>query len=161
MTEFFTVQQLLTLLVRLVSVTVGSVGFAMMFRTPPRKLPAATLGGMLTYIAYEITIISGGGIMAASFFAAVVMALFSEIFARLMRTPAILFLLSCLITIVPGNALYNAMHSLLVYDRDTLLANAVTVFETVLGISVGLGVASIAIGIVLQVISGAKKRHRS
>lgn len=154
-----TQEQLLTLLVRLVSVTVGSVGFAMMFRTPPKKLPAATLGCMLTYIAYEMTLLLGGGIMSASFFAAAVMALFSEVFARIMRTPTILFLLSCLITIVPGNALYNAMQSLLVYDRETLISNAVTVFETVLGISVGLGVASIAIGIVLQVIKAVKAHN--
>lgn len=148
------------ILVRLIASGVGALGFAMMFRTPPKKIPVATLGGMLTYAMYAFVIVCGGEVLIASFCSALVMALFSEISARIMRAPAILFLFSCLIPIVPGNALYNTMYNLLSYDSEKLLYNAKIAFDTVLGIAVGLGVASIIIGVVLQIVKAVKENSK-
>ena len=150
--------ELLTILVRLITAGTGTLGFAMVYRTSPKKLPVAILGGMLTYAMYELIHLLGGGIMAAAFCSALVMAIFSEVFARIMKAPAILFLFACLIPIVPGNALYNTVYNLLSYNEEKLLANAKITMETVLGIAVGLGVASIIIGIVLQILKVIKTK---
>lgn len=146
------------ILIQLITAGSGTLGFAMVYKTSPKKLPVAILGGMLTYAMYELVCLLGGGIMAAAFCSALVMAIFSEVFARIMKAPAILFLFACLIPIVPGNALYNTMYNLLSYNEEKLLHNAKITLETVLGIAVGLGVASIIIGVVLQVTKALKSK---
>ncbi len=145
------------ILIRLVTAAVGTLGFGMMFKIRPKKLPVAMLCGILTYAVYEFAILCESKIIIAAFFSALAVALFSEVSARIMRAPAILFLFSGLIPIVPGNALYNAMYSLLSYDFEKLLYNAKAVFETILGIAVGLGVASIIIGVILQIMKTSGK----
>lgn len=146
------------ILVQLITAGLGTLGFAIIYKTSPKKLHIAMLGGMLTYAMYETVYILSGGILAASFCSALVMAIFSEVFARIMKAPAILFLFACLIPIVPGNALYNTMYSLLSYNEVSLLENARITLETVLGIAVGLGVASIIIGVFFEVIKLVRRK---
>ncbi len=150
--------EIIAIIAQIITAGTGTLGFAIVYRTSPKKLPVAMLGGILTYLMYEAVYLLGGGIMAAAFCSALVMAIFSEVFARLMKAPAILFLFACLIPIVPGNALYNTMYNLLSYNKEKLLANAKITMETVLGIAVGLGVASIIIGIVMQLIKVIKTK---
>ncbi len=151
-------EEIIRIIIQLITAGTGTLGFAMLYKTSPKKLPVAMLGGILTFAMYELVYLLGGGIMAASFCSALVMAIFSEIFARIMKAPTILFLFACLIPIVPGNALYNTMYSLLSYNEEKLLANAKITLETVLGIAVGLSVASIIIGVVLQIVKVISKR---
>lgn len=144
--------ELLGIVVRLISATVGTLGFALIFKVLPSRLPYAMLGGFVTGLVYELTLVITPEIAVASFAAALVMALYSEIMARVIHAPTILFLLTGAVPIVPGNGLYQSIRSLLTNDMEKFSVNISSTLETLLGITVGLGVASIAVGIVFQLI---------
>ncbi len=97
------------ILIQLLSAFAGSFGFALLFGLRRRYLLPAALGGMLTwglYLLLEALLASGFlCCLAASAFAVV----YAEVLARLMRTPATLFVIPAVIPLVPGSSLYYAM----------------------------------------------------
>ncbi len=153
-----TEQELMPIIIRLITGTVGTAGFSIIFKMKPSRLAVACVGGLLTCAAYELAYLLTPTVIIASFLSAVFMALFSEIAARVLKAPAVIFIFPCLIPIVPGRALYYSIYHLLMSHPTEAANSAKVALLTVLGIAVGLGVASIFIGIVLQIIKALKKR---
>ena len=155
-----TAAKLTEIAVRLLTATLGTLGFALMFRVSAKRLPFAVLGGFITWLVYEAVAIFTPRIVAASFISALVMALYSETMARIFGAPTILFLLTGAVPIVPGNGLYQSIRSLMLGDMANFAVTARATLETLIGITVGLGVASILVGIVLQLIKHSKKASK-
>ncbi len=153
-----TEQELMPIIVRLITAVIGTVSFSIIFKMNPKRLFIAAVGGFLTCAGYEIAYLLTPTVIIASFASAVVMALFSEIAARVLKAPAIIFIFPCLIPIVPGRALYYSVYHLLMSNPTEAATSAKAAILTVLGIAVGLGVASIFIGIALQIIKAIKNR---
>jgi len=151
-----TLTQLTEIGIRVVTATLGTLGFALIFRVNAKRLPFAMLGGMITWIVYEAVALYFPQVMVASFVSALVMALYSEIMARVLRAPTILFLLTGAVPIVPGNGLYQSIRSLMTGDMARFSTNARSTLETLLGITVGLGVASILVGVALQIMKNSR-----
>lgn len=145
--------------VRLVMAVLGTVGFAMLFKVSFKRMPWAALGGLITYAVYELIIQLGGAPMIAAFIAATVMTLYSELFARILRAPAITFLFACAIPIVPGSGLYYTVYNLLFYNAENLFSYGKTTFGIVLGMAVGMSVGSAIVGVILHISSKIKKRR--
>ena len=142
----------------LISSIAGTVGFALIFKLAPSRLPVAALGGLFTYIAYELSVYLGANVLLASFIAALFMAIFSEVSARVFRAPTVLFLFPCAIPIVPGSALYYSMFHLLSMNFEGSLNSLKVTGQTVLGIALGLSLASIAVGMTLHALEALKKK---
>lgn len=153
-----TEQELMPIIIRLITGTIGTAGFSIIFKMKPSRLTVACIGGLLTCAAYEIAYILAPTVIIASFVSAVFMALFSEIAARAFKAPAVIFIFPCLIPIVPGKALYYSVYYLLMSNPTEAASSAKVALLTVLGIAVGLSVASIFIGIALQIIKAIKKK---
>jgi uncharacterized membrane protein YjjB (DUF3815 family) len=74
--------------------------------------------------------------------------------ARILRAPALVFLLPSAIPIVPGGALYYTIYNLLNYNEGAFLENAKSTLSVALGIAIGMSVSSIVIGVILQLRRG-------
>lgn len=136
-----------------VSAIIGTLGFSMIFKISLKKLPIAALGGLLTYIFYAFTIyLIPGNELFANFIASLFMALFSEICARALHAPAVIFLFPCAIPIVPGSALYRSMYGLLTGDIDAFIKNISITGQIILGIALGLSVATVIWGVISLII---------
>ena len=153
-----TQSELIGIIVRLITATVGTLGFALIFKVLPRRLPFAMLGGFVTGLVYELVYVFYPRIAVAAFVSALVMALYSEAMARMIHAPTILFLLTGAVPIVPGNGLYQSIRGLLTDDMVTFEIYVKSTLETLIGITVGLGVASIVVGIALQVIKSVRAK---
>ena len=101
-----------TELIQLLTAFTGSMGFAILFQIGRKSLLPASAGGALAWLVYLLVMHAGRGYMAASFFGAVFCGLWSELWARRRRQPATVFLISAVIPLIPGNALYQTMNSL-------------------------------------------------
>ena len=154
-----TMADLAAIAVRLVTATVGTLGFALIFKVPPKRLPYAMLGGFITWLLYETMMLFTADVVVASFVSALVMALYSEIMARTMRAPTILFLLTGAVPIVPGNGLYQSIRSIMLGNLTDFGNNAKGTLATLLGITLGLGVASITVGIIRQIKNTFKQKQ--
>ena len=146
-----TKEVLLAILPRLITALTGTLGFALVFRVGRRNLPWAAFGGLLTYIVYEFTILFGGNELVAAFAASLFMSLYSEAMARILHAPTVIFLFPCAIPIVPGGALYYTMYNLLFYNEEKFFTNAESTLTVALGIAVGMSVASIVVGSLLEI----------
>jgi len=104
------------ILIRCVSALIGTVGFALIFSIGTKRLVWASLGGLLTWVMYELAILFGGGPLIAAFASSLFMSLYSEAMARIVRAPTVVFLFPSAIPIVPGGSLYYSMYNLISYD---------------------------------------------
>ena len=139
----------------LVSAFLGSLGFALIFRVRARYVFIGALGGMIAYAVYLLCEFGGMDLFASNFLAAIASALFSEVSARLLKAPTVVFYVPCIIPLVPGGMLYYAMSYLLRTDYATALSYLVQSAATAFGIAGGLIVVSVVFGIAVQ----WKKRH--
>lgn len=118
----------------------ATVGFSIFFNSPIKSLvPAGTIGG-IGWTVYIILFNFSGNAILANFLAAALISLLSEILARKMKYPAIIFVIPGILPLIPGLGLYNTMLSL-VEGRYT---DAISIGTNALFVS-----ASIAMGVLL------------
>jgi uncharacterized membrane protein YjjB (DUF3815 family) len=99
----------MTQVTQVLTAFIGSLGFSMLFNIRGRKLWLAACGGMLSWLTYLSVGSLLGNEMTQYFVAAIVVTVYSEICARLAKTPATTFLTAAIIPLVPGRALYYTM----------------------------------------------------
>ena len=123
----------------LLTALLGSAGFALIFNVRKQLLPLAALGGALCWGTYLLAGCATESVFLQSFTASAVTAVWSEVLARVKKTP----LRSStsiigLIPLVPGGTLYYAMSALVRQDwgQAQLYGYRVSVF--VLGIAAGV-----------------------
>ena len=96
--------------VECVAGAIGCIGFSLLFNVHGKGIVFCMLGGVVCWSAYCLTEMLGGDEMMASFIAAFVTAIFSEVMARVRKCPAIGYLVLGLIPLIPGSSLYYTMN---------------------------------------------------
>ena len=143
----------------LVTSLIGSFGFALIFRLRTRYLIPASFGGLVAFAVYFVCDTFGMGLFIANLLAALVGSLYSELLARVMRTPTVEFMIPCLIPLVPGGMLYYAMSSLLASDYDAGFTNLKNALMTALGIAAGVIAVSLIFALWTGIVKNIKKRR--
>ena len=88
---------------------ISSIGFAIFLSAPKSTLPACGLTGGVGWAVYYYLMTLSNNDLVANFFAAIIVSLLSEIFARKLKQPAIVFVIPGIILLVPGIGMYNTM----------------------------------------------------
>lgn len=112
---------MITALVQLLTAFISSFGFSMLFGMRRRYLVFGGLGGLLTWGVYLLARWGlsftpfNGNEMHIEFFACLLAAAFAiiyaELLARMLKTPATLFVVPAILPLVPGGSLYYTMSS--------------------------------------------------
>lgn len=131
---------LYTLLTNFIFSALATAGFSIFFNSPKRSLiPVGIIGGIGWTIYMLLFNLSGNAILA-NFFAASFVSIISEILARKMKFPAIIFVVPGILPLIPGLNLYRAMLSLV----EGSYTDAISI-----GTNAGFVSAAIAMGILL------------
>ena len=117
---------------------VASLGFALFFDVRPRHVPAATLGGFLTWSAFDVLAACLGGIFVPCLVASTFAAVYSEALARMLRVPNAVFFIVSVIPLVPGRGLYYTMFNAVAGDGGACASFAVMTLLYAGGIAVGI-----------------------
>ena len=133
----------------LVTAALGTLGFSILFYVHPRRLTLATLGGVLTSAMYLLAVHFLGGELLPNLLGALVGAGFSEICARLTKVPVPIYMVPCVIPLVPGSALYATMFHFVSGNYAAAGSAALTTLVVALGISGGVVIASV-LGLILR-----------
>lgn len=88
----------------------GCMGFVIQFNIHGKGSPLCALGGALTWAVYLIALEITGRELAAYFWAALSSSLYSEIMARIRKSPAISYLVISIFPIIPGAGAYYTMN---------------------------------------------------
>ncbi len=122
----------------LIAAFAGSLGFALLFHVRREKLLLASLGGLLAWAVYLLMGPTVESDVPRFFVAAVVMAIYAEIMARLMKCPATLFLVTGAIPLIPGGSLYATMRFFMAGDFAACSIQVLNTMLLAVAIAVGM-----------------------
>lgn len=122
----------------LLTALLGSAGFALLFHVRKQLLPLAALGGALCWGVYLLAGEATASLFLRAFAASSVTAVWSEVLARVQKTPAQQYLIIGLVPLVPGGTLYYAMRALVQQDWAQAQSCGYRVSASVLGIAAGV-----------------------
>lgn len=127
------------IIIQLVTAALGSVGFALLFQVKSKLLPAAAIGGALSWGIYLLMFHATGSIFFSSGIASAAGALLAEAAARIWKMPSTCFFMPIMMPLFPGGVLYYTMDALL-HDSTQAAAFGLRTAQWALGISAGIGV---------------------
>ena len=126
---------------------IGTLGFSLIFNVPLKRSFFAVLCGMFCWtfymIASQFSIPGVPTVLFASVIGGIACTAYSEVMARLNKTPTTIFLIAGLIPLVPGSALYYTMAYIVQQDRDMAISKGLDTLLTCIGIGIGVVIVSV------------------
>jgi uncharacterized membrane protein YjjB (DUF3815 family) len=86
----------------------SSLGFGVLFNIRDKNLIIASVGGALGWFTYLLSIKLQPSEIFSLFLASMVVSIYSEIMARVFKTPVTIFIICGIIPLVPGGLMYFA-----------------------------------------------------
>ncbi|MBQ9707880.1 MAG: threonine/serine exporter family protein [Firmicutes bacterium] len=127
----------------------GTAGFCLIFRVPLREIPICGVIGAMGWMLYNVVLIGGqDNKVFATFLAAALVGLLSEISARIFKEPTTLFTVPGVLPLVPGFHIFKAMEAVMNNNMDSSESWVTMTFKLAVAIALGL----LAIGAVFNVI---------
>ncbi|WP_411345623.1 threonine/serine exporter family protein [Paenibacillus sp. WLX1005] len=124
------------ILAQLATSFIASAGFGILFNAPRRSLLQCGISGMLGWMVY-ILLYEHIDPIAATLFATFIVGGISQIFARIYKTPVIIFSVAGVIPLVPGGLAYNSMRHFV--ENNYAEATALAAQAAMLSGSIALG----------------------
>ena len=121
----------------------------------------ASLGGAVTCAIYVLFDSLGASLFVSNFVASLCSVLYSSILARVLKTPATIFVSACVIPLAPGGSLFYTMSNLIMWDREAFLMHGTNTLLVALGIAGGVLVESAAAYLIGKAVAMKKKAKRT
>lgn len=126
------------MMMQLATAFLGSLGFALLFHVKRERLLAASLGGLLAWGVYLLMGQVTDQDVVRYFVAAVVLTVYAEVLARMVKCPATLFIVTASIPLIPGGSLYRTMEFFMENDLEAFSRQALTTVLLAVAIAVGM-----------------------
>ena len=139
------------MVVHLLTSFVATAAFAILFNAPKKSIVKCGLVGMVGWFVYISLVEYEFDAVVASFIAAFMIAVISQIFAKMYKTPIIIFSISGIIPLVPGGIAYDAMRHFVVNDYNVAIQLAAKAFMISGAIAVGLVISEVLNQIILKI----------
>lgn len=105
------------MLIQIIGAFLAIVAFSIIIETPKRFLPFCGLTGAAGWAVY-LACNDFLGPIWADFISALAISLASHLFARILKTPVTIFLISGILTLVPGAAMYRTGYELFMGNME-------------------------------------------
>ena len=129
-------------LIEILAALVGTLGYGALFNVRGRKLLFAGLGGMLCWILYLILNSFISNEIICYLIVSVTTSAYSEILARILKTPASTFYIATLMPLIPGSALYYSINAVVGGDLQGFIYHISRTVEFAAALSAGILVAN-------------------
>lgn len=116
----------------------GSVGFALMFQVRGKMLIFAFLGGLLSWGTYCVSGLFVGHEALQYLIATTVLTLYAEAFARILRCPSTILLVTGWIPLIPGGMLYYSISALVQDNMPLFVDRILHTFLLMIAMSAGM-----------------------
>ncbi len=144
--------------IKILMSAIGTAAFSLLYRVKAKHIPHAAVGGALTCAIYLLADRFGVALFLSNLIAALASVLYSNVMARLLKTPAIIFITGCILPLVPGSALFYTMNCLILQDMNGFWMYAESALTCALGIAAGISVESTIITLFGKLSSLTKKK---
>jgi uncharacterized membrane protein YjjB (DUF3815 family) len=89
---------------------IASFAFMIVFEVRGKALLIGSIGGAISQLSLELgQLVEYFHFLVPYFFAALILTLYSEVMARVIKKPATVFLIGALFPLVPGTGIYQSM----------------------------------------------------
>lgn len=142
---------------QLVTSFIAAAGFGVLFNAPKRSLIQCGFIGMLGWLLYVSLVSQAIDTVPATLAAAFLVAILSQVCAKIFKTPIIVFNVSGIIPLVPGGLAYDSMRSFVENDYNLAIQIAAKVFLISGAIAIGLVFSEV----INQIIKKVKWKRRT
>lgn len=125
-------------LIQIAAGLIGSLCFGILFNMRGKRLIAAAVGGLLSWGLFVVLSHFIFNEPINYFIVAAVISLYSEIMARILKTPAAPIVTTSLIPLIPGGSLYYTMASAFEGSFNTFLEKAVSTLKLAGALALGI-----------------------
>ena len=134
-------------LIQILAGVVGTLGFAIILNIRGKRLITTVFGG---FAAWTMFLLLGSFIPGEPmryFIVALAISFYSELMARLLKTPTTTFITTALISLVPGGALYYTMSYALIGNYTSFFSRGIHTLKLASALALGIIIASAVIRI--------------
>ncbi|MBL4931119.1 threonine/serine exporter family protein [Clostridium paridis] len=118
---------------------IATFGFGIIFNIKGKNLVFASLGGGLGWLVYKLSLNHSNSATLALFISSIIFSAYSEILARILKSPVTTFIICALIPLVPGGGMYYTMYEIVQGNIDKSLE---------LGLNTLASAGALALGII-------------
>ncbi|NLK93706.1 MAG: threonine/serine exporter [Clostridiales bacterium] len=118
----------------------ATFGFGIIFNIKGKKLISASIGGGLGWFIYSFALSFNHSDLISLFLASLGLSIYSEVMARILKTPVTSIIVPAIIPLVPGSLMYYTMY-------EAITGNFKSSLET--GFNALASAGSLALGIIL------------
>lgn len=140
-------------LLEIITCIIGTFGFSVLLKVSKSKIIYTVTGGAISAVISVLMMKHGCGIFYSTFAAMTAITAYSEILARIIKTPAGVILMPSTVPLLPGGALYYTVSCLFFKDYEKFLQYGKETLLTGAGIALG----AVAVSIVMTFINSIKK----
>ena len=117
---------------------VGTFGFAVLFNIRGKRFLFAGLGGLLSWLLFVLLrhIIPSEAVNY--FIVAMVISLYAEAMARILKTPTTTFITVSLIPLIPGGSLYYTMSYAISGSWNDFMPSALSTIQLAVALALGI-----------------------
>ncbi|MBQ8786577.1 MAG: threonine/serine exporter family protein [Oscillospiraceae bacterium] len=125
-------------LIQIATGLIGSLCFGILFNMRGKRLIASAVGGLLSWGLFVVLSHFILNEPINYFIVAAVVSLYSEIMARILKTPAAPIVTTSLIPLIPGGSLYYTMSSAFESNFTMFLEKAVSTLKLACALALGI-----------------------
>lgn len=124
--------------IQIISGFIGSLGFAVLFNIHGKRMLAAGFGGLLSWFLFVIFSYFTKNEPLNYFIVAMLITLYAEIMARVLKTPTTTFITTSLIPLIPGGSLYYTMAYAFKNDGENFIIKGTYTLQLAAALALGI-----------------------
>lgn len=130
----------------------GTIGFSVILNVPRNKAAFVVAGGLLSSVTFELLFsYTSFGVFWSTLIAVVFVEIYSEIMARVLKTPATVILIPSTVPLLPGGYLYYAMSYLISGESEKFFLNAKYALLVAFAIAMGSVIILINLNVIRRI----------
>lgn len=143
-------------MLEIITCIIGTFGFSVLLKVSKSKIIYTVAGGTISAVISVLMQKHGLGIFVSTFTAMTAITAYSEIIARIIKTPAGVIMMPSTVPLLPGGALYYTVSYFFTKEYDLFLQYGK---ETVLT-GAGIALGAVAVSIIMTFIKSIKKERQ-
>ena len=144
-------------LVQVITAIVGTLGFAGLYNCKGKTLIAVSLGGGLAWAIHLILVSLSVSQTLSYLIVSLIISIYAEVLARLLKAPTTVFISPSLIPLVPGASLYYTMRSMFGGDVLNFSSTAIQTLELSAALAFGVILATVIMKIYNIIIKKVRR----
>ncbi len=130
-------------IIQIITAGIGTLGFSIYFRVNEKNVIASTLGGIIGWAVYLLVYHITDSLFFANFVAALILCLYGEAAARVLKAPSNIYLIPGIIPLLPGGTLYYTMYGIVDRNKNMFIDNGTKTVVITFGIAAGIVVGTV------------------